>query len=81
VCSCQSFQAPKSDNEVQVDYTDVAALKALLDQHQVNTVISTIQLLAESSADAEKNLVQAAAASSVTKRFVPSVWATPAPAE
>ncbi|KAL1854598.1 hypothetical protein Plec18170_004688 [Paecilomyces lecythidis] len=55
-----------------VDYTSVESLASLLEQHQVNTVISALSTL--TSPDAERNLIHAADTSSSTKRFIPGVF-------
>ncbi|KAF5962284.1 nmra-like family protein [Fusarium bulbicola] len=58
---------------VAVDYTDVNDLVAKLDEHKVNTVISTIDTMMGGS-EPELNLIKAADRSSSVKRFIPSVW-------
>ncbi|EXJ92426.1 hypothetical protein A1O3_00977 [Capronia epimyces CBS 606.96] len=66
-----------SDNEqgapvVQVDYADTASLEETLKSHQVGTVVSTLAVITTN--EAELNLITAAEASPVTKRFIPSSW-------
>ncbi|KAH7000619.1 hypothetical protein EDB80DRAFT_649796 [Ilyonectria destructans] len=62
-----------------VDYTSVAALTAFLEEHRVHTVISAFGINATSLAVSQMNLIKAAQASSVTKRFIPSSFATAYP--
>lgn len=50
-------------------------MKKILEENDVHTVISTIFLT--TSAKPQNNLVMAADASKVTKRFVPSIWGVP----
>lgn len=64
-----------------VDYTSVAALTAFLEEHRVHTVISAFGINATSLAVSQMNLIKAAQASSVTKRFIPSSFATAYPKE
>ncbi|KPM40528.1 hypothetical protein AK830_g6051 [Neonectria ditissima] len=58
-----------------VDYTDVASLTSFLEDHQIHTVISAFGITATSLATSQMSLIQAAEASSVTKRFIPSSFA------
>ncbi|KAJ0122445.1 hypothetical protein J7T55_002958 [Diaporthe amygdali] len=62
-----------------VDYSDVDALKSFLEEHNVHTVISAFGITATSLATSQLNLIKAADASSVTKRFIPSSFAIPYP--
>ncbi|KAH6976423.1 nmrA-like family protein [Ilyonectria sp. MPI-CAGE-AT-0026] len=62
-----------------VDYTNVTALTAFLEEHQVHTVISAFGINGTSLAVSQINLIKAADASSVTKRFIPSSFATAYP--
>lgn len=73
--------APKNEKEVQVDYDDISAVTAVLEKHEIHTVISTMLVISEPAAKSETNLVKAAAASKFTERFVQSIWGAPAPAE
>ncbi|KAH9894580.1 hypothetical protein F4778DRAFT_747494 [Xylariomycetidae sp. FL2044] len=57
---------------VAADYSDVAGLAKLLEDHDVGTVISGLNNF--TGAEAEINLIRAAELSRVTKRFIPSVW-------
>ncbi|KAF7555025.1 hypothetical protein G7Z17_g2469 [Cylindrodendrum hubeiense] len=64
-----------------VDYTDVASLTSFLEEHQVHTVISAFGINATSLATSQINLIQAAEASSATKRFIPSSFAIAYPTD
>ncbi|OAA75955.1 nmrA-like family protein [Akanthomyces lecanii RCEF 1005] len=66
---------------VEVDYSDVESLTAMLQQNNVHTVICTLSTDGESLAVAQFNLIKAADASSVTKRFIPSAFLPPYPPE
>lgn len=54
------------------DYTDVNSLTAQLEENKVHTVISALSSI--SGPDPELALIRAAEKSSVTKRFIPSVY-------
>ncbi|KAK7710200.1 hypothetical protein SLS64_002313 [Diaporthe eres] len=62
-----------------VDYSDIGALKSFLEEHNVHTVISAFGITATSLATSQLNLIKAADASSVTRRFIPSSFAIPYP--
>ena len=62
-----------------VDYNDVEQLTKTLEENNVHTVISAIVMFDPAAAQAEVNLVAAAAKSSPTKRFVASNWGTASP--
>jgi dTDP-4-dehydrorhamnose reductase len=62
-----------------VDYNNVEQLTKTLDENNVHTVISTIVMIDPTAAQAEVNLVAAAAKSSPTKRFVASNWGNASP--
>ena len=55
-----------------VDYSDIDALAAVLETNKVEVVISTIDIV--QGAASEHALIQAAARSSVTQRYIPSIW-------
>lgn len=57
-----------------VDYANVAATATALEQHNVHTVISAIQVANEEASAAEANLIKAAGQSSSVKRFIMSGW-------
>jgi len=62
-----------------VDYNNVEQLTKTLEENNVHTVISTIMMYDPVAAQAEINLVAAAAKSSPTKRFVASNWGDATP--
>ncbi|WZH48424.1 NADP-bd_dom domain-containing protein [Fusarium acuminatum] len=55
-----------------VDYSDVDSIATLLEQNQVDTVISALG--GRTPPEQEKGLIKAAAKSKTTKRYIPSVW-------
>lgn len=55
------------------NYDDVPALVKLLEDNNVELVISTLN--AVGNARPETALIQAADTSSTTKRYIPSIWA------
>ncbi|KAG7291222.1 hypothetical protein NEMBOFW57_001234 [Staphylotrichum longicolle] len=57
---------------VAVNYGDIDGVAAALESNKVEIVISTIDMVHGS--EAELALVQAAAKSSTTKRYIPSTW-------
>ncbi|KAM0255928.1 hypothetical protein ACHAQJ_005329 [Trichoderma viride] len=57
-----------------IDYTDISATANFLAQHEVQIVISTIQVTDETSSAAEVNLIKAAEQSSTVARFIASGW-------
>ncbi|PSN66484.1 NmrA-like family protein [Corynespora cassiicola Philippines] len=61
--------------EFQVDYTNIEALTAFLEEHNIHTIISTFGINATSLSISQLNLIKAADASKVTKRFIPSSFA------
>ncbi|OGM51146.1 nmrA-like family protein [Aspergillus bombycis] len=71
---------PKSDplldqiQQVQVGYNDSTALARTLDQHGVHTVISAIGIVSDETSQSQLTLINAAAQSSATKRFIPSEY-------
>lgn len=64
-----------------VDYSNVGSLTAFLEEHNVHTVISAFGINAKSLATSQMNLIKAADASRITKRFIPSSFALPYPKE
>ncbi|RYP09065.1 hypothetical protein DL765_008587 [Monosporascus sp. GIB2] len=62
-----------------VDYSNVEQLTKTLDENNVHTVISTLVMIDPTAAQAEVNLVAAAAKSSTTKRFIASNWGNASP--
>ncbi|KAH6974334.1 hypothetical protein BKA56DRAFT_490357 [Ilyonectria sp. MPI-CAGE-AT-0026] len=62
---------------IVVDYTSVDALKKVFEDNSIETVISALSTMPEAGVPPEVNMVQAAQASKVTRRFVPSNWGVP----
>lgn len=60
---------------IVVDYADVEAMTRTLEDNKVDTVISTLFVTFDGSA--QVNLVHAAEASKPTRRFIPSIWGIP----
>ncbi|CEN60435.1 hypothetical protein ASPCAL02875 [Aspergillus calidoustus] len=76
-CYVLGRKAPKdatfgSASFVQVDYADVVSLTKILEDHHIDTVISTINLETDAGSEAQLNLIAAADESRVTRRFIPS---------
>ncbi|KAM0559997.1 hypothetical protein ACHAPJ_003952 [Fusarium lateritium] len=65
---------PVSATYLQVDYTNAEALSHLLKQHNVHTLISTIQITDETASSAQVNLISASDKSSTVERFIISAW-------
>jgi NAD(P)-dependent dehydrogenase (short-subunit alcohol dehydrogenase family) len=55
-----------------VNYNDINALTSVLETNKVEVVISAIEI--SSGAEPEFDLIQAADKSSMTRRYIPSVW-------
>lgn len=62
-----------------VDYDEVGKLHHVLESNSVHTVVSTINVSSPESGVAEHNLVEAAALSKSTKRFISSDFAVRIP--
>ncbi|KAH7354533.1 hypothetical protein B0T11DRAFT_230117 [Plectosphaerella cucumerina] len=62
---------------VVVDYNNVKSLKSLLEEHQINTVISCLGVHDEAVAQIELSMINASDQSTTTKRFIHSNWAVP----
>ncbi|KAM5527878.1 hypothetical protein FOXYSP1_19752 [Fusarium oxysporum f. sp. phaseoli] len=60
---------------VAVDYNDVNILKAVLEEHGIQTVISALSLHIIGVGQSQINLIQAADRSVSTNRFISSSWA------
>ncbi|KAJ5690903.1 hypothetical protein N7462_005295 [Penicillium macrosclerotiorum] len=60
--------------QIPVNYSDVAALAAQLEEHNVHTVVCAIGILTQEASQAQINLIQAADLSTTTKRFIPSEY-------
>ncbi|RSL69377.1 hypothetical protein CEP53_002246 [Fusarium sp. AF-6] len=59
---------------IVVDYANIAATATALEQHNVYTVISAIQVANEEASTAQANLIKAAGQSPSVKRFIMSGW-------
>lgn len=57
-----------------VDYSDVDSTAEILASNNVHTVISAISVMDLTSSTAQVNIVQAAAKSKASKRFIASDW-------
>lgn len=64
-----------------VDYGNVTGTAKLLAGHGVDTVICTILVMDQSSADAQVGLAKVAAQSGTVKRFIASDWGIDQPKE
>ncbi|KAI9042144.1 NAD(P)-binding protein [Aspergillus affinis] len=73
ILSRQSSSSP--EKTIKVDYSNIDDLAQLLEQHNIHTVISAFAIEGDSLAMAQRNLIQAAAKSKTTKRFIPSGYA------
>ncbi|KAF5006971.1 hypothetical protein FDECE_6687 [Fusarium decemcellulare] len=62
---------------IVVDYNDVASLTKVLEDNKVDTVVSALSSMPDQGTPPEVNLVRAAEASQVTRRFVASNWGFP----
>jgi len=56
-----------------VDYTNAESLTTLFETNKIEVLISTLET--HGGPSPEHALVQAAAKSSITKRYIPSIWA------
>jgi uncharacterized protein YbjT (DUF2867 family) len=59
---------------VPVDYTDVDTIVKVLEENNVHTLISALYMMPDAGGPLEPNLIKAADASKVTKRFIGSDW-------
>lgn len=66
---------------IAVDYNDVDGLQAVLEEHQIETIISALAMHIIGVGKSQINLIEAADKNSHTKRFVTSTWAVRASAE
>lgn len=64
-----------------MDYNDVDALTKVLEENNIEVVISAIFIFDDTSSAAEINVVKAAEKSKATKRFIISNWGIPIPPE
>lgn len=71
--------SPGADSNVRfvaVDYSNVDALVLVLEEHNVDTVISTVNNITGEN-QSELNLIEAAERSKTTNRFIPSYFGIP----
>ncbi|KAF5227405.1 hypothetical protein FANTH_14778 [Fusarium anthophilum] len=59
---------------IVVSYSDIDNLVKILEDHNVHTVVSAMMVLSPDASNAQVNLIQAAAKSASTQRFVTSEW-------
>ncbi|KAL6408098.1 nmrA-like family protein [Ilyonectria robusta] len=64
--------SPGDPEFIQVDYSNVTSVAKALEDHNIDTVISTINLRSGPAGQSQLNLISAAEKSTKTKRFVPS---------
>ncbi|CVK96702.1 uncharacterized protein FMAN_11032 [Fusarium mangiferae] len=62
-----------------VDYTDVSLIRDALEKHNVEVVISCLNLISPEASQVEVNLARASDSSSATHRFIASQWSIPTP--
>lgn len=62
---------------VATDYKDVAVLAKILEDSNVDTVISALAMMPNAGGPLEPNLIRAADASKTTRRMVPSEYGFP----
>ncbi|KAL4990184.1 pyridoxal phosphate-dependent transferase [Aspergillus falconensis] len=60
--------------QVEVDYTNIASLTQILNEHKVRTIISAISLYGAKDSQAQLNLIRAAEDAAETRRFIPSEY-------
>ena len=60
---------------IAIDYEDLSSLTKILEEEKIWTLISTLDTNA--GAEPEQALIRAADKSSVTKRYIPSIWGAP----
>lgn len=65
-----NIQLPSGVKVLQVDYDDTAALTKVLDGYNIDTIICALGILHAAASRSQLNLIRAAGASSVTRRFV-----------
>ncbi|KAM0277409.1 hypothetical protein ACHAO9_012572 [Fusarium lateritium] len=66
---------------IAVDYDSISDLQAVLEEHEIQVVISALAMHIIGVGKSQINLIQAAENSTFTKRFVTSTWAARAPTE
>lgn len=60
-----------------MDYSDPSSITSVLEQHEIDTVISCLMTTNQSIADAQVAVISAADKSSRTRRFIVSNWGPP----
>ncbi|SPJ78877.1 uncharacterized protein FTOL_07268 [Fusarium torulosum] len=60
---------------VTVDYENIPGLAKVLEENKIGTVISTLEMMA--GPGPEEALIRAADKSTITKRYIPSIWGVP----
>ncbi|KXH57122.1 hypothetical protein CSAL01_09892 [Colletotrichum salicis] len=74
-CHASATPASGGAKTVLADYGNIEALFLLLEEHKVETVISTIGLMGAEAIQSQLNLIAAADKAKSTHRFVPSEFA------
>ncbi|KAJ4256886.1 hypothetical protein NW762_008982 [Fusarium torreyae] len=69
--------ASGSPKFLQVDYANSDSLTRTLQDHNIDTVVSTINLESEAGSQSQLNLIAAAEKSQTTRRFIPSEFIPP----
>nr|XP_036589052.1 nmrA-like family protein [Colletotrichum truncatum]KAF6800694.1 nmrA-like family protein [Colletotrichum truncatum] len=73
----QASRSAKEADFLQVDYANIDALARILEDHNIDTVISTINLENDAGSQSQLGLIAAAEKSQATRRFIPSEFLTP----
>ncbi|KAL7929216.1 hypothetical protein V8C35DRAFT_331885 [Trichoderma chlorosporum] len=60
-----------------MDYSDTKRLQEILEENEIDTIISAIRTLPEEGVPSEVSIIRAAEASKTVRRFIPSNWAVP----
>ncbi|KAG5779868.1 hypothetical protein H9Q73_006483 [Fusarium xylarioides] len=68
-----------NESTIYVDYTDVSHIRDVLEKHNVEVVISCLNVISPEASQAEVNLARASNASSKTRRFIASQWSIKTP--
>ncbi|KAF5548210.1 nmra-like family [Fusarium napiforme] len=71
----------KLDDEsaIYVDYNDISHIRDILEKHNVEVVISCLNVISPEASQAEVNLARASETSSKTRRFIASQWSIKTP--
>ncbi|TLD30927.1 hypothetical protein PspLS_02233 [Pyricularia sp. CBS 133598] len=67
-------EPPFSATTIAVDYNDVESVAKILADNEVDTVISALRVLDETTSESEVNLVRATVKAGTPRRFMASVW-------